>query len=932
VLAQASGTGAVTGRVIDSSGGVLPGVTVTMKSPQALGQFSAVTDAQGQYRIVNLTPAAYEARAELSGFQSVVQQVAVHVASTLVVDFTLSVGAMTETVNVVAETPIVDPERSGLSINISNDALTQVPISNQRRYQDVWALAPGVFVRPDQADINPSVNSRGTSENSTKLDGMDVTDPFGGGVFSVSFNYDAIQDIQIKTLGAEAEDGGRTGGFMSIVTKSGGNDLHGSAAFFVFPQSFNDSNIAGVPPNKRKSVQPDFTLGGPIARNRVWFFGAYRRVQEDQTVNNAQVPLQRRGNQIYLKGTAQLNTNHRLAGSFQWDRTYGNNAVLRTSGTGAPSTTAGLSSATPALATPSAWGNLVTGGPLAGGNYTWIVRSNLLFQFIASYMVNKPQNSEPSGTLDVSKVIQTNAANNITGSLTTIAQEGSFGMVDVSNRSMLYLYPSLSFPVNKWGTHDFKAGVELYPFLRNRQSREITPIEFYYRPPGTTGASDVLIERDTFRTNGSGATVNNYAYEHIYGGYFQDRWKPRSNISIKAGFRVDSNAIFTQDRQQVLGGAFPAGFPTVTADQEFGQTTIAPNFGIAYDTGRFGVIRGTAGRYYEWLDLGGGDGTSHNPYVATTDVLRANPRTVAPALNQSLPGAFALGVNYGLGNKKTYDNEFSVSWEKSLPRASSFNATFLVKRTWDFQGSDDMNIVRDPTTGALLGRPFPAFDAVLRTYAPNYTYQQFRSLQLLYTKNFGQRWGMNTTYWYGMHQTIQRAFNPTRDTLQFLGFTEADATNNWVTPRHQARASSYVRLAYGLQLSGLYTFTAGPHSDILTGLVPLNSTAPTITLSNGRTVSDPFWTGASANAFPRARRRGVDMLVADNVHLVNLRVQKSFELGLGRKLELSADGFNLFNSDAAFGFLSADERSANFGVKTNFVQPRAGQLGVRIVF
>jgi hypothetical protein len=94
-------------------------------------------------------------------------------------------------VNVTAETPIVDPERAGLSINISNEALTQVPISTQRRYQDVWALAPGVFVRPDQADINPSVNSRGTSENSTKLDGMDVTDPFGGGVFSVSFNYDA---------------------------------------------------------------------------------------------------------------------------------------------------------------------------------------------------------------------------------------------------------------------------------------------------------------------------------------------------------------------------------------------------------------------------------------------------------------------------------------------------------------------------------------------------------------------------------------------------------------------------------------------------------------------------------------------------------------------------------------------------------------------
>jgi hypothetical protein len=85
----------------------------------------------------------------------------------------------------------------------------------------------------------------------------------------------------------------------------------------------------------------------------------------------------------------------------------------------------------------------------------------------------------------------------------------------------------------------------------------------------------------------------------------------------------------------------------------------------------------------------------------------------------------------------------------------------VLKRTWDFQGSDDENIVRDPTTGALLGRPFPGFDAVLRTYAPNYTFQQFRSVQVLYTKNFGQRWGMNANYWYGMHQSIQLAFNPT---------------------------------------------------------------------------------------------------------------------------------------------------------------------------
>ena len=637
-LAQASGTGSVVGRVADSSGAVLPGVTVTLKSTEAMGQYTGVTDSQGLYRVNNLPPATYDARAELQGFQTSLHKVTVRINSTVTVDFALSIGSMSETVTVSGEAPTVDPERAGLAVNINNEALTALPVSTQRRYQDIWALVPGVFVRPDQADINPSVNSRGTSENSTKLDGMDITDPFGGGVFSVSFNYDAIQDIQIKTLGAEAEDGGRTGGFMTIVTKSGSNALHGSAALFVIPDAFNSSNVTGVAANQRKDIQPDLTLGGPVMKDKVWFFGAYRRVQEDQTLNNAPVARERRGNQVYMKVTTQLNDAHRLSASIQYDKTRAKNAVIRSSGVGATSASGGLSSATPQQVAASAFGDLVTGGPLFGMNYTWVLKSNQLFQFIGSWMVNKPQNSEPSSDFGVTRVIQTNAANNIAGSLTTIAQEGSFGVVDTSDRSMLYLYPSYSFAVNGWGAHDFKAGAELYPFLRNKTSRDISPVEFYFRPPGTTGSADVIFEQDTFRTNGSGTKVSNEANENIYGAYFQDRWKARHNLSIKAGFRIDSNRIYTKDREKVLGPALPPGFPTVTADQEFSQTTFAPNFGLAWDLGQWGVVRGTAGRYYEWLDLGGGDGTSHPPYVATTDIARASPRTLAPVLNQVLAG------------------------------------------------------------------------------------------------------------------------------------------------------------------------------------------------------------------------------------------------------------------------------------------------------
>jgi len=128
--------------------------------------------------------------------------------------------------------------------------------------------------------------------------------------------------------------------------------------------------------------------------------------------------------------------------------------------------------------------------------------------------------------------------------------------------------------------------------------------------------------------------------------------------------------------------------------------------------------------------------------------------------------------------------------------------------------------------------------------------------------------------------------------------------------------------------SVFYSFAQGRRFDITTGDFPLNATAPRIVLSNGRAVSDPFFNPA----YPRARRRDVDMLASDASNLVNLRLQKTLKLGRDSKIELSGDLFNLFNSDASIGFLSTDDRSANFGKPDSFVPARVGQIGFRIIF
>jgi hypothetical protein len=194
---------------------------------------------------------------------------------------------------------------------------------------------------------------------------------------------------------------------------------------------------------------------------------------------------------------------------------------------------------------------------------------------------------------------------------------------------MLYLAPSMSFFVNKFGSHDFRGGADLYPFIRNVTASDVQPVEFYFRPPSTTGGADVLFERRTLRN--FGATIQNEAYERHYAVYFQDRWQPSASISIKAGVRIETNSIYTKDRQAVLGSRLPSDFPTNTADKEFHQTVGMPNVGIAWEAGKYGVFRATALRSYEWLDLGGGDGTSHAPYVLTTDTFRANRGRLRPS-------------------------------------------------------------------------------------------------------------------------------------------------------------------------------------------------------------------------------------------------------------------------------------------------------------
>src|SRR5437667_8092522 len=233
--------GSITGVVKDSSGGVLPGVTVEASSPVLIEKSrSVVTDGTGQYRIVDLTPGTYTVTFTLSGFTTVRhERVELTGAGVTTINADLRVGAVAETVTVTGETPIVDVQTSTKrEVVLSNAVLAAVPTS--RTYGNILAMVSGV--QSVTLDVNSTVSMTGTAvnffftsrggrgnEGTVPIDGMNVGSAFnGGGVSSFAYDFANAQELQVTVAGGMGETD-RGGPAFNIIPKTGGNNFRGTA-------------------------------------------------------------------------------------------------------------------------------------------------------------------------------------------------------------------------------------------------------------------------------------------------------------------------------------------------------------------------------------------------------------------------------------------------------------------------------------------------------------------------------------------------------------------------------------------------------------------------------------------------------------------------------------------------------------------------------
>jgi hypothetical protein len=313
LLAQSAGTGALTGTVTDPTGAIVPGVSVVLMSLETNQARTVTTGGDGSYKFALLPPGNYRLRFSASGFKTAeVPSVTVNVTETPVLDRTLEVGAQSEQVTVEATAEVLQTASSTLGTTVGSQTVTELPLSS-RNYTQILALSAGTNSGANNATAfgkgtqDMSVNGNDPGQNSFQMDGVNINNFANAGSANDSSLYagigvpspDAIQEFKVQTSTYDASYGRNPGANVNVVTKSGTNQFHGTAFEFLRDSIFNANDFfynrdscsayaSGACP-KQVLNQNQFggVFGGPIKRDKLFFFVSYQGTRQKNGVNSS---------------------------------------------------------------------------------------------------------------------------------------------------------------------------------------------------------------------------------------------------------------------------------------------------------------------------------------------------------------------------------------------------------------------------------------------------------------------------------------------------------------------------------------------------------------------------------------------------------------------------------------------------------------------
>ena len=901
-FSQSKETGAIVGKVTDVENELLPGVTITVSSPSLMGARTFVTTASGEYRFPALPPGTYTVKAELQGFKTIIREnVRVTTTVRLTIDFTLELSAIEEEVTVIAESPTVDIKTSETaSVTLSNELLRNVPYSNFA--MDIVNLAPGVV---DDVAYGAS-SSTGVAY---QVDGVDVSDPEAGSAW-VFVDPNIVEESKIMGIGANAEYGNYTGVIFNLITKSGGNEFSGhfeaiyqgdgkrdpdTGAFTSnFWQADNTTDYQGdfpdLTPPGLKLYDFGAHLGGPIQKDKVWFFigGQYYRSYRKVTGFPEDVDYkQPRG---FLKITSQLTSKTNIMTYYEYDAYNGINR-------GASSTTSPEACVT--QKSPDSVGNF---------SLTHIINPktffDLKFAFFTGYYYLDPE-------VDMSIAAHLDLNDNML--------YDSPGYFFYADRDRYQANASLTHYAEDFiqGNHDFKFGVEFeYGKVRNRYGYTGTNAWYYvdYVGYGYTG-NYLAYQYEGYDTNTRYMRVEEFV---------QDTWKVSDRLNINLGLRASHMFGTIKD---VSG----------TVYQKF---RLSPRIGFTFDIlgDKSTVFKAHYGQFAEAMLASYHDRL--NPASAYSDYV-----SYYWDLGLTDWVEFERITHLNLYNldpdlKHPYMDQFTVGIERELFRDASFSVTFIYRNWKKIIGPIDTLATYSPVTvnDPETGDPYTVYEIddpnahayVLKNLTEDDAffgltpYRRYWGLEFLFNKRFSDKWQVLASYVYSQAKgTLDNGF---ADDIGWGGST--DDPNFWINtegnstydPTHMLKIQGTYILPLDIHLSAYFRAITGE---------AWTRRYRTARFNQGRITF--FTEPRGSNHYPIYK-------------ILDVRLEKTFMLAEKYRLGLMVDVFNVFNSDTItywgtridYDWLLPTDpayySSTDGHELYNIIRPRQARVGIRLIF
>jgi len=886
LLAQTeAATGVITGIVTDPDGAALTPAVISLENIDTGLRRSVVTNDQGMYRAALLPLGDYAVRAEFPGF-AVMQRTGIHlgVGQQLSIDMAMKVSAVAETVNVAAEAPPVETTRYERTQIIGQQAISNLPI-NGRDFSDFALLSPTVAQKSGSNGKLISVGGGSGLTTGLTVDGADYKASFRGmqtgAVSPYILSQEAVQEFEVVRAGFSPEFGRSMGGRINVVTKSGGNDFHGSA-FYYFRDSALATNDALDRPLSFRTQQTGGSLGGPIKHDKLFFFGAYDQQRQSLPLflgiptelasaldtiklskETGTIQQTNDGLNAFIRADYNITSNHQISARYNYLNSNQKNVTAN------PNMT---------LSREIDQKGWVQNGMLS---YNTIMGNKLNEARVQFSRDNQPYTSNPLGDgLPGASVL-------INGTTYTVGGPTSEQNPFFQNRNQVM--DNLSYTTGK---HSFKFGVDynqtqLDQYFASNPNGNYSYTSLANFIAGAPSSFAQYVPLNGLSVRQAATTV--FTTKEI-GLFAQDTYRMFKNLTINYGLRWEGQI----NPQPKTNPDYP-----LTGKIPNSLKNYAPRLGLSWDPSGKGrtVVRAGAGYFYSRndgidfiraFDTNGttGAGVSLTPTGAGGNLIPTFPNKFGGFANLPASAIPALNITY-------FDSGFTVpktiQWTGGIEQevASGTTVSFDIIMSNTVHGDKMRNINLFPSTSVDAdGRPLYS-----NKVRPNMQFNQIRVIEASARSTYNA-FVFSVQKRMSKHYQLQGSytFSHTRDDAgdSFNGVWTVNTQDNFNAKndfgysandiRHRAVLSNVVTLPYGVIWSQILTYQSG---------IASNSVLATDANGDGNLNDRPYHNGFVEPLNNYRQPRYFNW---------NMRVMKDFSLGERRLLQPSAEIFNLTNA------------------------------------